>query len=162
MLSGGGLSHRWYISITGFGMELRDTTCWFWMVELLKAFRMLISCSETGNARQKREKDETQHCAPTIPTHNAGFVSYKSCTGSLVRWFPCLSYHLKAGNALHCTAIRYNQYFKYLNTGEGGRESESARLKTESHYLLKPKTPACQIIISPISQELGLTNNTNT
>lgn len=53
MLSGGGLSQRWYISITGLGMELRDTTCWFCTVELLKAFRMLMSCSETGGAGKR-------------------------------------------------------------------------------------------------------------
>lgn len=52
MLSGGGLSQRWYISITGLGMELRDTTCWFCTVELLKAFLMLMSCSDTGGAQE--------------------------------------------------------------------------------------------------------------
>lgn len=55
MLSGGGLSQRWYISITGLGMELRDTTCWFCTVELLKAFLMLMSCSETGGTGRTRD-----------------------------------------------------------------------------------------------------------
>lgn len=54
MLRGGGLSQRWYISITGLGMELRDTTCWFCTVELLKAFLMLMSCSETGGHRKDK------------------------------------------------------------------------------------------------------------
>ncbi|TNN60425.1 hypothetical protein EYF80_029414 [Liparis tanakae] len=67
MLRGGGLSPRWYISTTGLGTEVLDTTCWSWMVLLLKAFLMLMSCRETGGRRtenierrtcQRRTKDD--------------------------------------------------------------------------------------------------------
>lgn len=74
MLSGGGLSQRWYISITGLGMELRDTTCWFCTVELLKAFRMLMSCSETGNTGRRGDAGvasapQTRHGGWSNPEH---------------------------------------------------------------------------------------------
>lgn len=54
MLRGGGLSQRWYISITEFRMEFLETTCWSWIVELLKAFLMLMSCRETEKHNQKQ------------------------------------------------------------------------------------------------------------
>ena len=74
MLRGGGLSQRWYISITGLGMELRDTTCWFCTVELLKAFRMLMSCSETGGMGRRWDVEvtsapQTGHRGQSGPQH---------------------------------------------------------------------------------------------
>lgn len=46
--------------MTGLRMEFLDTTCWSWMVELLKAFLMLMSCSETGT-RMPRINTMNEH-----------------------------------------------------------------------------------------------------
>ncbi len=63
MLRGGGLSQWWYISMTGFGMEFLDTTCWSWIVELLNAFRMLMSCKDTVEQADRAGKHrQTQTC----------------------------------------------------------------------------------------------------
>lgn len=53
MLRGGGLSLRLHISLTGLGTLLLDTTCWSCVVELLKAFLMLMSCRETARGGRR-------------------------------------------------------------------------------------------------------------
>lgn len=63
MLRGGGLSERWYTSITGFGMEFLDTTCWSWIVELLNAFRMLMSCKDT---EEQADRPIKHHQTPAL------------------------------------------------------------------------------------------------
>lgn len=91
MLSGGGLSQRWYISTTGLGTEVLDTTCWSWMVLLLKAFLMLMSCRETKEHKGKKCFTMTaQTEAELVAAHedniilqNSGFHSL--CVGLAVQ-----------------------------------------------------------------------------
>lgn len=54
MLRGGGSSHVWKVSCSGMGSDWRSNSCWSWMVELLKAFLMVMSWRDTGGRTEQR------------------------------------------------------------------------------------------------------------
>lgn len=54
MLRGGGCSHVWKVSCSGMGSDWRSNSCWSWMVELLKAFLMVMSWRDTEGRTQEK------------------------------------------------------------------------------------------------------------
>lgn len=70
MLRGGGSSHVWKVSCIGMGKDVRSNSCWSWMVELLKAFLMVMSWRDTGERVEKEEIHETK------PSHQGTLVIF--------------------------------------------------------------------------------------
>lgn len=70
MLRGGGSSHVWKVSCIGMGKDVRSNSCWSWMVELLKAFLMVMSWRDTEERAEKEEIHETK------PSHQGTLVIF--------------------------------------------------------------------------------------
>lgn len=70
MFRGGGSSHVWKVSCIGTGKDVRSNSCWSWMVELRKAFLMVMSWRDTEDRVEKEEIHETK------PSHQGTSVIF--------------------------------------------------------------------------------------
>lgn len=112
MLRGGGSSHVWKVSCIGMGRDVRSNSCWSWMVELLKAFLMVMSWRDTEEQVEKEEIHETK------PSPQDALVIFMNSNVILktffleVSWLHLTTLHVCTKNLIQHIKILYSWLWK--------------------------------------------------